>query len=108
MIGKDTLIKGDVESSGDIRVDGKLIGSLKVTGKVIVGPTGTIEGDVNCKQAEISGLVKGVLKCEELTTLKSTSKVELDMITKQLCIEVGAVFTGKCQMSQTVAPQPNK
>ena len=107
MIGKDTVIKGDVESSGDIRVDGKLIGSLKVNGKVIVGPTGAVEGDIYCKQAELSGLVKGVLKCEELTTLKSTSKVELDMITKQLCIEVGAVFTGKCQMSQTVAPPTN-
>jgi cytoskeletal protein CcmA (bactofilin family) len=109
MIGKDTVIKGDVESSGDIRVDGKLIGSLKSTGKIVVGPTGSIEGDVNCKQAEISGFVKGVLKCEELTTLKATSKVELDMITKQLCIEVGAVFTGKCQMSQQpLTPPVNK
>lgn len=109
LIGKDTVIKGDIESSGDIRVDGKLIGSLKSNGKIIVGQTGIVEGDVTCKQADISGVVKGILTCEELATLKSTSKVEIDMNTKQLCIEVGAVFTGKCQMSQTMAaPQPKK
>jgi len=103
-IGKDTVIKGDVESSGDIRVDGKLIGSLKSNGKIFVGQTGCVEGDMTCKQAEIAGVVKGILKCEELTTLKATSKVELEMLTKQLCIEVGAVFTGKCQMTQPTTP----
>ncbi len=105
LIGKDTIIKGDVQSSGDIRVDGQLIGSLKSNGKIVVGQTGIVEGDLTCKQADISGMVKGILKCEELTSLKSTSKVEIELITKQLFIEVGAVFTGKCQMSQP-ASQP--
>ncbi len=108
LIGKGTVIKGDIESSGDIRVDGHLIGSLKSNGKIVVGQTGIIDGDLTCKQAEISGMVKGVLKCEELTSLKATSKVEIDMMTKQLFIEVGAVFTGKCQMSQPTVQQQNK
>ena len=107
LIGKDTVIKGDVESSGDIRVDGHLIGSLKSNGKIVVGQTGIVEGDLTCKQADISGVIKGVLKCEELTSLKATSRVEIDLVTKQLFIEVGAIFTGKCQMSQP-APQPTK
>lgn len=108
LIGKGTVIKGDVESSGDIRVDGRLIGSLKSNGKIVVGQTGVVEGDLTCKQADISGMVKGILKCEELTSLKSTSKVEVDLVTKQLLIEVGAVFTGKCVMSQPVAPTVKK
>ena len=106
LIGKDTIIKGDVQSSGDIRIDGQLIGSLKSNGKIVVGQTGIVEGDLTCKQADISGMVKGILKCEELTSLKSTSKVEMELITKQLFIEVGAVFTGKCQMSQPSSSQP--
>jgi cytoskeletal protein CcmA (bactofilin family) len=105
LIGKGTVIKGDVESSGDIRVDGHLIGSLKSNGKIVIGQTGVVEGDLTCKQADISGVVKGVLKCEELTSFKSTSRVEVDMVTKQLFIEVGAVFTGKCQMSQPTIQQ---
>ena len=110
LIGNGPVIKGDIESSGDIRIDGHLIGSLKSCGKVIIGQTGVLEGDIACKQAEISGNVKGTIKTEDLTALKSTSKVEVDLVTKQLLIEVGAQFTGKCVMGQqsTVAMPQQK
>jgi len=110
LIGGGTTIKGDIESNGDIRIDGHLIGSLKSNGKVVIGPTGVMEGDLNCKQAEISGAVKGNINTEELTALKATSKVEVDLTTKQLLIEVGAQFTGKCVMGQqsTVAMPKQK
>ena len=100
LIGNGTTFKGDIESNGDIRVDGRLIGSVKSNGKISVGQTGVIEGDLNCKQAEIAGVVKGTINTEELTAVKSTSKVEVDLNTKQLLIEVGAQFTGKCVMGQ--------
>ncbi|MBQ3738444.1 MAG: polymer-forming cytoskeletal protein [Bacteroidales bacterium] len=100
LIGNGTVIKGDIESSGDIRIDGHLIGSLKSNGKVFIGQSGIMEGDLTCKQAEISGVVKGNIKTDELTALKATSKVEVDLTTKQLLIEVGAQFTGKCVMGQ--------
>lgn len=110
LIGNGTVIKGDIESNGDIRIDGHLIGSLKSNGKIFVGQTGVVDGDLTCKQAEISGTVKGIIKTEELTALKSTSKVEVDLTTKQLLIEVGAQFTGKCVMGQqsTVAMPQQK
>jgi cytoskeletal protein CcmA (bactofilin family) len=58
----------------------------------------------------ISGVVKGNINTDELTALKSTSKVEVDLTTKQLLIEVGAQFTGKCVMGQqsTVAMPKQK
>ena len=110
LIGNGTVFKGDIESNGDIRIDGRLIGSVKSNGKISVGQTGIIEGDLTCKQAEISGVVKGNINTEELTALKSTSKVEVDLNTKQLLIEVGAQFTGKCSMGQqsTVAMPKQK
>ena len=110
LIGNGTTVKGDIESNGDIRIDGHLIGSLKSNGKVVIGQTGVMEGDLNCKQAEISGVVKGNIITDELTALKSTSKVEVDLTTKQLLIEVGAQFTGKCVMGQqsTVAMPKQK
>ena len=110
LIGNGTTIKGDIESNGDIRIDGHLIGSVKSNGKISVGQTGVIEGDLVCKQAEVSGVVKGNINPDELTALKSTSKVEVDLTTKQLLIEVGAQFTGKCVMGQqsTVAMPKQK
>ncbi len=108
-IGTGTVIKGDINSNGDIRIDGQLIGSLKSNGKIVVGQTGSIEGDLTCKQAEIAGIVKGNIKTEELTALKATSKVEVDLVTKQLLIEVGAQFTGKCVMGQqSTVSMPNQ
>lgn len=100
LIGNGTSIKGDIESNGDIRIDGNLTGSIKCNGKVIIGPTGVLNGDILCKQADISGTVRGTIKTEELTSLKSTARVEVELVTKQLLIEVGAVFTGKCSMTQ--------
>jgi cytoskeletal protein CcmA (bactofilin family) len=100
LIGTGTVIKGDIESNGDIRIDGQLIGSIKSNGKVTIGQTGTLEGDITCKQAEIAGNVKGIITTEELTSLKATAKLEVDLTTKQLLIEVGAQFTGKCVMGQ--------
>lgn len=100
LIGNGTVIKGDIDSSGDIRIDGQLIGNLKSNGKVYVGQSGVLEGELKCKQAEIAGTVKGKIKTEELTALKSTSKVEVELTTKQLLIEVGAIFTGQCIMNQ--------
>ncbi|MBQ6770399.1 MAG: polymer-forming cytoskeletal protein [Bacteroidales bacterium] len=100
LLSNGTVIRGDIESSGDIRIDGHLIGSLKSNGRVVIGQTGLLEGDIVCKQVEISGTVKGTIKTEDLTSLKSTSQVEVELATKQIMIEVGAQFTGKCVMGQ--------
>lgn len=105
IIGNGTVIKGEIETNGDIRIDGKLTGSLKSTGKVVIGQNGSIEGDIYCKQIDISGFVKGTINTEELTSLKSMSRLEVDLFTKQLFIEIGATFTGKCEMGKKENPK---
>ena len=108
LIGNGTTIKGEISATGDIRVDGNVIGTVRSTGKVVIGQQGLVEGDIACNSADISGRVKGCVRVEELTTLKSTSRIEAELFTKQLLIEVGAIFTGKCDMSQKVAEAPKK
>jgi cytoskeletal protein CcmA (bactofilin family) len=98
MIGKGTSIKGDVRSDGDFRIDGTLLGSIQSTGKIVVGASGSIEGEINCQNADVSGVVKATLKVKELLSLKATSKVFGDVYTGKLAIEPGAVFTGTCNM----------
>ena len=106
MIGKGTSIKGDVRSDGDFRIDGSLLGSIQSTGKIVVGTTGSIEGEVNCQNADISGNVKATLKVKELLSLKATSKVFGDVYTSKLAIEPGAVFTGTCNMGDSAQQGP--
>ena len=105
IIGNGTVIKGEVESNGDIRIDGKVEGILKSNGKIVLGQNGTIEGEIFCKQADLSGKVHGKLFVEELTSMKSTSRVEGELNTKRLYIEIGAIFTGKCEMGKTETPK---
>lgn len=105
IIGNGTIIKGEIESNGDIRVDGKVIGLLKSNGKVVLGQNGVIEGDIYCKHADLSGRINGKIHVDELTSLKSTSRVEGELTTKQLYIEIGAIFTGKCEMGKIDTPK---
>lgn len=102
IIRKGTEIKGDVSCAGDIRIDGSLKGNLISEGKVVVGPEGVIEGEITCKNADISGTVKAKLMVKELLQLKSTANILSDINTNKLSIEPGATFTGSCNMGTVV------
>lgn len=104
LIGTGTVIKGDVESEGDFRIDGTLIGSITSKGKLVIGTTGMIEGEVNCKNADVSGKMSAVLKVEQLLTLKASSDFSGEIITGKLAIEPGAKFSGTCNMNTGSAP----
>jgi cytoskeletal protein CcmA (bactofilin family) len=99
LISNGTEITGDVKSSGDIRIDGFLSGNLNTKGKVVIGPTGKVNGEVNCKNSEVSGLVEGKIIVSQLLILKVASKILGDIVTSKLSIEPGAMFTGNCKMS---------
>ena len=102
LIGVGTTISGDITSSGDIRVDGTLKGSINTKGKVVVGTTGIGEGDVICQNAEVSGELKAKVSVSELLSLKSTAKLDGDIITNKLAIEPGANFSGSCSMGAVI------
>ncbi len=102
MIGEGTIITGDIKSKGDIRVDGSLKGSIDTEGKVVVGPGGVVEGDVICKDADIAGVIKAKISVSQLLSLKSSAKLNGDIITNKLSIEPGASFTGSCSMGAVI------
>jgi len=101
-IGGGTVVTGDVQSKGDIRVDGTLKGSVSTSGKVVLGKEGLIEGDVVCNSADISGIINAKVTVSQLLSLKATAKLNGDIVTNKLSIEPGAVFTGSCSMGAVV------
>jgi cytoskeletal protein CcmA (bactofilin family) len=100
LINTGTEITGDVKSTGDIRIDGTLTGNLNTKGKVVIGPTGKVNGEVMCKNSEVSGTVEGKIIVTQLLILKASSKIFGDIATTKLSIEPGAVFSGNCKMSE--------
>jgi len=99
LISNGTEITGDIKSNGDIRIDGSLKGNLNTKGKVVIGPTGKISGEVICKNSEVSGIVEGKIIVGQLLNLKASSKILGDIDTVKLSIEPGAMFSGYCKMS---------
>jgi len=102
LIGTGTKIKGNIQSEGDIRIDGTLIGTIKSKGKVVVGSTGTVEGEITCENADISGTVKIKITVSDVLLLKPTAKLTGDIVTSKLAIESGATFSGTCSMGAVV------
>lgn len=106
LLGTGTVVKGNITSTGDIRIDGTLVGSIQSKGKVVVGPTGNVEGEIMCQNADISGNIKAHVSVAELLTLKSTSRLVGDVKTSKLAIEPGAMFTGSCKMEAVGIKEP--
>lgn len=102
LIGAGTVIIGEVRSNGDIRIDGNVNGSVNSKGKVVIGSTGFVEGEIVCQNADVSGSIKGNVTVSELLTLKATANLTGDITTNKLAIEPGANFSGSCSMGAVV------
>jgi cytoskeletal protein CcmA (bactofilin family) len=102
LISQGTIIKGDINSNGDIRIDGQVEGTIITKGKLVVGPTGIVIGEVSCTNADISGSVNAKITVSELLSLKSTAKLNGDISTNKIAIEPGANYTGNCTMGGIV------
>lgn len=100
MLGEGTLVKGDLQTEGNLRIDGQFEGNICVKGKLVVGKAGTVTGVVNCTAAEIEGCMKiEKMKVDGLLSVKSTANIEGVIEVDRLYIEQGAVFNGQCIMS---------
>lgn len=99
-IGNNTTIKGDISSEADFRIDGKLEGNVKTSGKVVIGKDGLIKGKVECVNADIEGSFNGELYVSELLSLKNTAKIEGTVNVAKLAVEPGATFNAACTMGK--------
>ncbi|MFT7238429.1 MAG: cytoskeletal protein CcmA (bactofilin family) [Gammaproteobacteria bacterium] len=96
-IGKGSVMKGNLETFGNIRVEGKVIGNLITKSKAALGKAAKLEGTILSQNAEIEGHIVGTVEVSELLVLKSTAVIDGDIITDKLIIESGAVFNGSCR-----------
>jgi cytoskeletal protein CcmA (bactofilin family) len=102
VIGKGTVLEGNIETYGNIRIEGKVIGSIKSKSKIALGHSSHVEGNIMAQNADIEGEVKGKLEISELLVLKATAKIHGDIITGKLVVEPGAIFNGSCKMGAII------
>jgi cytoskeletal protein CcmA (bactofilin family) len=101
-IVEGTVIKGDIISHADLRLDGQLTGNLIADGRIVIGPAGSVTGDIKCKTADIEGRFNGRIEVDELLSIKAKATIIGEVITGRLAVEPGAVFTASCTMRNVI------
>lgn len=107
-IAQGTTITGNIEGKGSFRIEGKIEGTLKTAGKIVVGKTGYIDGEVECENADFEGKFSGKLVVKDTLSLKSTAHIEGEVITGKLAVDPGATFNATCSMKGSVKSLNNE
>ena len=97
-ISTGTVVKGEISSSNDIRIDGTFEGKIQSKGRVVVGEKALIKGDIICSNVDFWGTMEGNFFVKDTLSLKSSSRVKGDLHIKRLQVELDARFDGTCQM----------
>jgi cytoskeletal protein CcmA (bactofilin family) len=97
-ISKGTVLQGSVETFGNLRVEGKIVGNIKSKSKVVLSESAVLEGNLVSQNAEIAGEIKGIVEVSDVLVLKPTAIIHGDIITGKLVVESGATFNGNCKM----------
>lgn len=97
-IVEGTTIHGDIISPADFRLDGELIGNFTSHGKLVIGPAGSVKGNIICNTADIEGKCEGKLKIEEVLNVKESANIIGEVEIGKLSITPGAIFNATCVM----------
>lgn len=97
-IVEGTLLKGDIVSQADFRLDGELIGNFQSKGKIVIGPQASVTGDIVCKNADIEGKYNGKITVLELLNVKHKASIHGEVVCGKLAVEPGADFSASCLM----------
>jgi len=95
-LGAGTKMEGTINSEADIRIDGELVGTLVCKGKVIIGPKGYVDGNIECANAVIEGHFKGVMKATDLLNVTESAVLDGEVTTGKLAVHPGAKFNVQC------------
>lgn len=99
LIGSGLTIHGEINTDADIRIDGRLIGNINSTAKVVIGTDGCVEGNIAAQHADITGKVMGNLSVKELLNLRENANIKGDINAAKIAMEPSVTFNGKCCMN---------
>jgi cytoskeletal protein CcmA (bactofilin family) len=99
VLAAGTTLTGKIETESDFRLDGRVEGEIHCKGKIVIGPKGSVKGNMTTVNAEILGTMEGSIRAHERLVLKSSAEIKGDIFIQTLEIEPGAKFNGSCTMS---------
>lgn len=107
-LSADLQFTGNITGSGDLQIDSQVKGDVRV-GRLIVGETGAVEGNVQADYIEVRGRIVGGVAGKQVKLI-STAYVDGDITAEQLSIDIGAYFQGRvlqgARQAAPAAPAP--
>lgn len=100
VIAGNCVIESGLNTTGNIKIYGKINGAIKVDGDVFIGETGVVLGEVKSKNLILEGTVEGDVHCNNTLKLTSSAKLNGDAYVKHFSSEEGCLFAGKCIMEE--------
>ena len=98
VIGVKTVFKGNVSTTTPISIDGVFEGEIETDNVIIVSKTGSLKGNVTCKEMQLYGHACGTLNCSYLLSIKAGAVYEGDVTTRNLETVLDSVLDGTCTM----------
>jgi len=102
MIGEGAVLEGTISVPHGMRIDGTFKGKIDVAEMLTVGNNGAVEAEIRAKSVIIGGRVAGNVFAAERIELESKAIHQGDLQTRELIINQGAIFNGRCSMSEMV------
>ena len=96
-ISAGTVVKGEILSPTDIRIDGSFEGKVHSKGRVVLGETAIVKGDIICNNIDLWGKVEGNVYVKDTLSLKAGCTMDGNLHTRRLSVELGATFNGSCK-----------
>lgn len=99
IVARDMTITGDMQTEGVVKVEGKVVGTIRATSQIIVSPGAMIEGDLLTNEAVIAGEVQGTIRASDRVELQATAYVRGDIYTPRISVLEGGRVSGEVNMS---------
>jgi cytoskeletal protein CcmA (bactofilin family) len=107
IIGEGTRFKGELDLNGLLRIDGDFTGTIRTSGKILVGRNGRAECTLHAGMVVIGGVVRGEVFGTEKVIILSTGLMLGNITTPRLIVEEGVIFNGVCRVSApAIQPAP--
>ncbi len=100
ILGKNSIFEGNITVEHSLRIDGRLKGDVKSSDTLVIGKDGEVNGNAQVKNLVLGGKIKGTVEAVGKVVLESKSEFRGELKTSKLVIDEGAIFDGRCSMSE--------
>ena len=104
IVAHGSRFEGKITSPGSLRVDGQVTGDISLTGDLVIGANGDINGNVEAQTVTVGGKITGNITAKAKLVLENKARIKGDIRASKLVIDEGAFFDGKCDMSGEKRP----